>query len=107
MGMQMSKMKSCGQRWTQRPLFCGTWTQPEQSQPASHAPLNNEHTGPLAELLEEMATKNTDMQPWSWKLRVSRRISKLSPADVKELEEIYRQKLEKCNGKMQKVRPVV
>jgi hypothetical protein len=63
-------------------------------------PLNDEHAGQLAELLKEMAAKTTDMQLWSWKLRVSPKIRNLSPADVKELEEIYKQRMEECTGKM-------
>jgi hypothetical protein len=89
----------CGRRWTQLPLIFCCGQKPEQ-EPASPAALNDDHTGPLAELLGEMATKNTDMQLWSWKLRVSPQISKLSPADAKELEEIYKQRREECNGKM-------
>jgi hypothetical protein len=63
-------------------------------------PLNDEHAGQLAELLKEMAAKTTDMQLWSWKLRVSPQISNLSPADARELEEIYKQRREECNGKV-------
>jgi hypothetical protein len=70
----------CGTRWTQMPLTFCCGQKPEQKE-ASPAPLNKERIGTLAELLKEMATKTTDTQLWSWKLRVSRQINNLSSAD--------------------------
>ena len=56
--------KNCGTRWTQQPLFCGTFQQTEQK-PASPAPLNNEHTAPLADFICDIDAKTTARQLWT------------------------------------------
>lgn len=90
--------KNCGTRWTQQPLFCGTCPQTEQK-PASPAPLNNEHTGPLADFVCDIAIKTTPHQLRVWKFKHCKRIETLlSPSEIAKLEKIYRARLEELNG---------
>lgn len=90
--------KNYGTKWTQLPLtFCGG-PSPEQK-PTSHAPPNNEHTGPLADFVCDIDAKTTEHQLKVWKFKHLKRIrDNLSPSEIVELEKIYQARLEELKG---------
>ena len=105
--MKIHTRKNSGKRWTQLPLTFCCGQKPEQN-PFSPAPPNDEHTGPLADFVCEIAIKTTADQLWSWRLKHSKRIkNNLSTEEAEKLEEIYNQKMEALDDKVQTVRTAV